>query len=145
MSNFLLKTKEVKKTIFKKEKLSISEEPNQFFEQELIGRGKFNEDFKLFYASVYRFIKTCSEFLEKFKNNNFEIGIITTIPRQSGLGGSASIIIAILFGFAKYFGLYKNLTCINKEDFPIVYKLRLSLLLYFYEVDNKILHILSVF
>ncbi len=58
-------------------------------------------------------------FLEKFKNNNFEIGILTTIPRQSGLGGSASIIIAILYGFAKYFGLYKNLTCINKEDFPI--------------------------
>jgi len=80
---------------------------------------KFNEDFKLFYASVYRFIKTCSVFLEKFKNNNFEIGIITTIPRQSGLGGSAAIIIAILYGFAKYFGLYKNLTCINKEDFPI--------------------------
>ena len=80
---------------------------------------KFNEDFKLFYASVYRFIKTCSVFLEKFKNNNFEIGIITTIPRQSGLGGSAAIIIAILYGFAKYFGLYKNLTCINQEDFPI--------------------------
>ena len=80
---------------------------------------KFNEDFKLFYASVYRFIKTCSVFLEKFKNNDFEIGLITTIPRQSGLGGSAAIIIAILYGFAKYFGLYKNLTCINKEDFPI--------------------------
>jgi len=80
---------------------------------------KFNQDFKLFYASVYRFIKTCSVFLEKFKNNNFEIGIITTIPRQSGLGGSAAIIIAILYGFANYFGLYKNLTCINKEDFPI--------------------------
>jgi len=80
---------------------------------------KLNGKFKLFYASVYRLIKTNSFFWEKFKNSNFELGILTTIPSQSGLGGSAAIIIAILFCFAKYFNLYKNLNCIKESEFPI--------------------------
>lgn len=80
---------------------------------------RFNGKFKLFYASVYRFIKTSSIFWEKFKNSNFELGILTTIPPQSGLGGSAAIIIAIIFCFANYFKLYKNLNCINEGEFPI--------------------------
>jgi mevalonate kinase len=75
--------------------------------------------FKLFYASISRFIKTNSLFWEKFKNSNFELGILTTIPPQSGLGGSAAIIVAILYCFAKYFGLYNNLDCIRKGDLPI--------------------------
>jgi galactokinase/mevalonate kinase-like predicted kinase len=80
---------------------------------------KFNDDFKLFYGSIYRFYKTSSSFWEKFVKMNFEVGIITTIPRQSGLGGSASMIIAILYGFANYFGLYNEFSCVSKEDFPI--------------------------
>jgi galactokinase/mevalonate kinase-like predicted kinase len=80
---------------------------------------KLTGEFKLFYASIYRFIKTNSIFWEKFKNSNFEIGILTTIPSQSGLGGSAAIIIAILYGFAKYFDLYKNLKWVEENEFPI--------------------------
>ncbi|MBY8988370.1 MAG: hypothetical protein KGD61_07940 [Candidatus Lokiarchaeota archaeon] len=80
---------------------------------------KLNGEFKLFYASIYRFIQTYSIFWEKFKNSNFELGILTTIPAQSGLGGSAALIIAILYGLAKYFNLYKNLKCIKKNEFPI--------------------------
>ena len=82
-------------------------------------KNKLNGEFKLFYASIYRFIKTCSIFWEKLKKNNFELGILNTIPSQSGLGGSSAIIIAILYGFAKYFDLYKNLKCIKRSEFPI--------------------------
>lgn len=80
---------------------------------------KLYGEFKLFYASMFRFIKTYSIFWEKFKNSNFEIGILTTIPSQSGLGGSAALIIAILYGFAKYFNLYKNQKWIKENEFPI--------------------------
>jgi galactokinase/mevalonate kinase-like predicted kinase len=50
---------------------------------------------------------------------NFEIGIITTIPLKSGLGGSAAIIIGIMYGLAKYFGLYNNFNCLKTGEFPI--------------------------
>lgn len=80
---------------------------------------RFNGEFKLIYGSIYRFLKTSSYFKEKFFNQNIEIGIITTIPPQSGLGGSASIIIAILYGLARYFNLYNNLAHIRKGEFPI--------------------------
>ena len=76
-------------------------------------------EFKLFYASVYRLHKTCALFWEKFTNTNYEIGILNTIPRQSGLGGSASMIIAILYGLTKYLDLYNDLSCIRKDQFPI--------------------------
>ena len=80
---------------------------------------KLKGDFKLFYASIYRLIKTYSAFREKFKKENFEIGIITTIPLKSGLGGSAAIIIGIMYGLAKYFGLYNNFNCLKTGEFPI--------------------------
>ncbi|MFX0076240.1 MAG: hypothetical protein ACFE96_12415 [Candidatus Hermodarchaeota archaeon] len=80
---------------------------------------KLKGELKLFYASIYRFIKTNSFFWEKFKNSNFELGFLTTIPPQSGLGGSASIIVGIMYCFAKYFGLYKRLSCMKEDDFPI--------------------------
>jgi len=80
---------------------------------------KSKGDFKLFYASIYRLVKTNSSFREKYEKENFEIGIITTIPLKSGLGGSAAIIIGIIYGLAKYFGLYNNLTCLKAGDFPI--------------------------
>ena len=82
-------------------------------------KDKMKGEFKLFYASVYRFIKTCSIFWDEYKKSNFELGILTTIPSQSGLGGSSAIIIAILYGFARYYNLYKNLKCMKGRGFPI--------------------------
>jgi galactokinase/mevalonate kinase-like predicted kinase len=80
---------------------------------------KFDGELKLIYASIYRFCKTNSFFWNKFLEQEFEIGILTTIPRQSGLGGSAAIIISILYCFAKFFNLYNNFSCLRENDFPI--------------------------
>jgi len=74
---------------------------------------------KLIYASIYRFYKMSSHFEEIFLKSNIEIGLVTTIPKQSGLGGSAAIIIAVLFGFAKYFDLYNNFKKLKENEFPI--------------------------
>ncbi len=82
-------------------------------------RNKLKGQNKLIYASIYRFIKMNSHFEEIFLNSNIEIGLLTTIPKQSGLGGSAAIIIAVLFGFAKYFDLYNNFEKLNQNEFPI--------------------------
>ena len=82
-------------------------------------RKKLNGEFKLFYASIYRLNKTSSAFKEKFEKVNCEIGIITTIPPQSGLGGSSAIIIGIVYGLVKYLGLYNNLKCLKTGEFPI--------------------------
>ncbi len=82
-------------------------------------KSKFYGEFKLIYASIYRFKITNSYFWENYLNSNLEIGIISTIPLQSGLGGSSSIIIAFLYGMAKYFNLINNFDCLEKGDFPI--------------------------
>lgn len=82
-------------------------------------KSKFTGKLKLFYASIYRFYKTNSVFWDKFLKENLEIGILTTIPQQSGLGGSTAIIISILYGFAKYFNLYNNFSNLKETDFPI--------------------------
>ncbi len=82
-------------------------------------RKKFFGDFKLIYASIYRFYKTCSKFWDKFKTENFELGLLTTVPFGSGLGGSAAIIVATLFAFAKYFNLYNNFSCLTDNEYPI--------------------------
>ncbi|TET61848.1 MAG: hypothetical protein E3J52_00430 [Promethearchaeota archaeon] len=101
-------------------KLNICVSKEEKIEKDLNDiKKKIKGEFKLFYASMYRLIKTNSAFMEKFKKENFEIGIITTIPLQSGLGGSAAIIIGIIYGLAKYFGLYNNFTCLKTGDFPI--------------------------
>ncbi|MFW9899031.1 MAG: hypothetical protein ACFFDO_07200 [Candidatus Thorarchaeota archaeon] len=94
------------------------------YEEELLKdlteiKKKFTGKFKLIYACIYRFRKTNSIFWDRFLEQNFEIGLLTTIPRQSGLGGSAAIIISILYGFAKYFNLYKSLSYFKEADFPI--------------------------
>jgi len=94
------------------------------FESELIKnkttfKKNFNSELKLIYASIYRFSKTSCYFWKKFLEENIEIGIITTIPRQSGLGGSASIIIALLYGFGEYFNIYNNINCLKKGELPI--------------------------
>lgn len=80
---------------------------------------KLSGNLKLIYASIYRFHLTNSNFLNRFISKNFELGVITSIPRQSGLGGSAAIIISVLYGLAEYFNLYNNISCLNKGDFPI--------------------------
>jgi len=56
-------------------------------------KSKFYGEFKLIYASIYRFKITNSYFWENYLNSNLEIGFVSTIPLQSGLGGSSSIII----------------------------------------------------
>jgi len=78
---------------------------------------KFNSKFKLYYGTIYRFQKTSSLFWKRFLETNFEIGLLTTIPRQSGLGGSAAIIISILYGFSKFFKLGNIKE--NNDSFPI--------------------------
>ena len=80
---------------------------------------KFTSELKLFYATIFRFYKTNSFFWEKFLEQNFEIGILTTIPRQSGLGGSAAIIIALIYAFSRYFNLYNNLSYLQDDEIPI--------------------------
>jgi galactokinase/mevalonate kinase-like predicted kinase len=80
---------------------------------------KMNGDLKLIYASIYRFHLTNSNFFNRFISENFELGILTTIPRQSGLGGSAAIIISVLYGLAEYLNLYNSTACLNEKDFPI--------------------------
>jgi len=82
-------------------------------------KNNFDHEFKLVYASIYRLYKTSKHFWKRYINENFELGLLTTIPIQSGLGGSASIIIAVIFAFAKYFDLYNNLSYLEEEEFPI--------------------------
>ncbi|MFX1495545.1 MAG: mevalonate kinase [Promethearchaeota archaeon] len=86
--------------------------------KKMLKKGK-NSLAKLVYASIYRFSRTNSLFWKKYKEKNIEVGIISTIPRQSGLGGSASIIIAILYAFAKYFNVYNNFSYIKNKELPI--------------------------
>ncbi|MFW9900295.1 MAG: hypothetical protein ACFFDY_03295 [Candidatus Thorarchaeota archaeon] len=74
---------------------------------------------KLIYASIVRFIKMSSYFEKRFLTSNIEIGLITTIPLQSGLGGSAAVIISILYGFSIYFNILNNLTYVKINEFPI--------------------------
>jgi len=102
------------------DKFSIIMEKEEFISKDILDfKKKFNETFRLFYGSIYRFYKTCSIFWRKFMETEFEIGILTTIPRQSGLGGSSAIIISILYGFSKFFDLLNNLSSISKDEFPI--------------------------
>ncbi|MHA1294889.1 MAG: GHMP family kinase ATP-binding protein [Promethearchaeota archaeon] len=98
--------------------LEVKYQENLLKEIDIIKKN-LNDNLKLFYASIYRFYKTNSYFWERFLKSDFEVGIITTIPRQSGLGGSAALIISILYGFAEYLGLYNNYSLIKEGDFPI--------------------------
>ncbi|TFG14551.1 MAG: hypothetical protein EU535_03250 [Promethearchaeota archaeon] len=80
---------------------------------------KFSGKSGLIYSSIYRLCKTYSILGKRFKNQKFELGLLTTIPRQSGLGGSAAIIISILYAFSHYFNIYNNLRYIKENEFPI--------------------------
>ncbi len=79
----------------------------------------FKGGFKLVYASIYRLLKTSSFFKKQIYQKKFEIGILSTIPQQSGLGGSTAIIVAVLYGLAHYFDLYDNITCLEEEELPV--------------------------
>jgi len=80
---------------------------------------KFRGQNKLIYASLYRFCEMSSCFKNSFLNSNIEIGLITTIPEKSGLGGSAAIIIALLFGLAQFYDIYNNFNKLKENEFPI--------------------------
>jgi galactokinase/mevalonate kinase-like predicted kinase len=100
--------------------------PNIKLTEEKILTKKINEiknqfigEDKLIYASLYRLYLTNSTLWKKIEETNLEIGILSTIPRQSGLGGSSSIILAILFGLADYFGFINKTSKLNDKDLPI--------------------------
>jgi galactokinase/mevalonate kinase-like predicted kinase len=78
-----------------------------------------DSEFKLFYASINRLFKTNSYYRNVFFTHNIEIGIIMTIPKQSGLGGSASIIVGFLYALVQYFGLNHSNSNLKKSHFPI--------------------------
>lgn len=82
-------------------------------------RVEFQGDFKLIYASFYRISQTNKSLWEEIKDSHFELGILSTIPRQSGLGGSSSIILAILYGFADYFNYVNKIDNLNHQNLPI--------------------------
>ena len=82
-------------------------------------KAKFKSDLRLVYGSIYRLHKTLSSFWDRYLSKEFEIGILTTIPRQSGLGGSASIIVALLYSLSVYFELFNNLNILKEGDYPI--------------------------
>ncbi len=87
--------------------------------KEVIIKASFGDKNKLFYASIYRLCKMSSHFRTAFLNSKIEVGLLTTIPEKSGLGGSAAIIIAVLFGLANFFNIYNNITVLNDYEFPI--------------------------
>jgi len=82
-------------------------------------KNQFEGEYKLIYASLYRLYLINSSLWKKIKKSNIEIGILSTIPRQSGLGGSSSIILALLFGLAEYFGFINKTSNLNSADLPI--------------------------
>ncbi|MFW9828856.1 MAG: mevalonate kinase [Candidatus Thorarchaeota archaeon] len=73
----------------------------------------------LIYGSIYGLIKMNSYFEKIFLNSNIEIGLLTTIPYQSGLGGSAAIIIAVLYGLTQFYNLYNNFEIIKENEIPL--------------------------
>lgn len=97
-----------------------------------------NSRFKLFYASIYRLFKINNDYKRAFLNQNVEIGIITTIPKQSGLGGSASIIIAFLYSLVSYFQLKEKHKNHNDVIFPINKDLIAEIATKVEDVDLKI-------
>ncbi len=102
------------------ETLEIETLHQEEFPRDIKGlKSGFKSHFKLVYASIYRFIKTSSFFQKQVFNKNFEIGVLSTIPQQSGLGGSTAIIVAVLYGLALYFNLYNNITYLEEGEFPL--------------------------
>ena len=123
--SYLKKTEAPSKVILYKVNTGVNEHSIEIEHKEELSKdieevkNRMNGDLKLIYASIFRFSVTNSDFLNRFISENFELGILTTIPRQSGLGGSAAIIISVLYGFAEYLNLFNDTTCLNERDFPI--------------------------
>lgn len=74
---------------------------------------------RLIYASIYRLLKMNSSFNKKFLTTNIEIGLLTTIPPQSGLGGSSAIVVAVLYGLACYFNICNDFNNLKENEYPI--------------------------
>jgi galactokinase/mevalonate kinase-like predicted kinase len=56
-------------------------------------------------ASMAVLFEHIPEIFDRVKNQRIEIGVFTTIPRQSGIGGSSSIIIGLLWALAEFSGV----------------------------------------
>jgi galactokinase/mevalonate kinase-like predicted kinase len=99
-------------------RITLKQEKNLDIKIETIKK-HFNSELKLIYASLYRIYITNSIFWERLEKANIEIGILSTIPRQSGLGGSSSIILAFLYGLAKFFNIINKTSELMHGDLPI--------------------------
>ena len=82
-------------------------------------KAKLNGQNKLIYASISRLSKMNSYFESSFLNTDIEIGLLTTIPEKSGLGGSAAIIIGVLYGLTQFFDLYNNFLKLKDSEYTI--------------------------
>ncbi|MHA1673575.1 MAG: GHMP family kinase ATP-binding protein [Promethearchaeota archaeon] len=61
-----------------------------------------NPELDIFFGSLHYLFHQIPEFEDKLNHSSYEIGIITTIPRQSGIAGSSSLIIALLYTMGRY-------------------------------------------
>ncbi|MHA1612533.1 MAG: GHMP family kinase ATP-binding protein [Promethearchaeota archaeon] len=77
---------------------------NNFIFKDLFLEEKFwiNTELDIFFGTLHYLFQQIPEFENKLTNSSYDIGIITTIPRQSGISGSSSIIISLLFAMGRY-------------------------------------------
>ena len=108
------------KIIKTQEKYQLELEYEEFLKKQMENLSNHkNSEFKLFYASIYRLIETIPHYKQVLLTQNIEIGVISTIPKQSGLGGSASIILGFLYGLVHYIELIEKKSTWYKAQFPI--------------------------
>ncbi len=84
------------------ELVKLSEET---FDFNLVKNEKAKYKGNIVLASMGVLFEYVPEIFERLKNQKLEIGVFTTIPRQSGIGGSSSIIIGLLWALAEYTGI----------------------------------------
>ncbi|MHA1728498.1 MAG: GHMP family kinase ATP-binding protein [Promethearchaeota archaeon] len=69
--------------------------------------GAIEDKNRIFLGSLIYFFDRIPEFKRILKDKVLEIGVISTIPKQSGIGGSSSIIISLLWAIGCYCGFDK--------------------------------------
>lgn len=76
----------------------------EFTFQDLFLTQKFweSDELNIFFGTLHYLFQQIPEFRPILKNRVFEIGILSTIPRQSGIAGSSAIIIALLYAFGSF-------------------------------------------